>query len=175
MLINIDIQIENDNGKPLHRFLKQFDCKETGIVPYENQSFEYFLAQVLSYSGKTVRSILLDAEEPSVNRQEEPELQIQEVEYTVRLNSGDTFGGTIPFYPSARDGELEPGYEQSAKTVSRSTKEGGFRRSELPFPVKKRQMNIRSAVKIIMEHAVIQYEAQFLQMSNQEIHFMKNS
>lgn len=173
MFINIDIQIENDNGQPIHRFQKQFDCKETGIVPYENQSFDYFLAQVLSYSGRTVRSVLLSEEKASFSSQSE--LQIKEVEYTVRLNSGNSFGGVIPFYPVSASKEAAGECWIKKEDLGGEAQEDKIRQNVLPFPVQKRRLNIRSAVQMIMEHAVVQYEAQFLQISNQEIHFMENS
>lgn len=65
MVINIDIKIADDDGNLLQRFEKRFDGNITisdknGLDNKLGESFEDFLSEYMSFSGRTLRENLSD-------------------------------------------------------------------------------------------------------------------
>jgi hypothetical protein len=64
MIIDIDIQISDENGKRVHRFAKRFDegtnsSNNGSKSAVSNNKFEDFLAEYLSASGRAIRDKLI--------------------------------------------------------------------------------------------------------------------
>lgn len=65
MIIDIDIQVSDENGKRIHRFAKRFDENTNTSEDFSKSTaskgkFEEFLAEYLSASGRTIRDKLIN-------------------------------------------------------------------------------------------------------------------
>jgi hypothetical protein len=115
MVIDIDIKIENDSGKVLHRFSKCFQDKaddfETPCKTFTlGMIFEDFLAEYLSVSGHAFRNKLIykpndyleeertdtALKETKVKGREDYGFSDHELEYKICIGNKKIYSGKIP-------------------------------------------------------------------------------
>jgi hypothetical protein len=114
MIIDVDIGISNDEGRPLKRFHKHFDERFDKSSCIENNriqnDFEDFLNKYLSVSGRTMRNQLICEENTELYTDYlydsiSSELSSNgfsddsgndELEYVIRIGEGKSIAGKIP-------------------------------------------------------------------------------
>jgi hypothetical protein len=102
MILDIDIRVSSDNGVQVHQFTKHFDSRFEGRK-IENgeysrsKSFEDFLAEFLSGTGRVIRNQLISTTRNTttygVQKNKE---NVQNIEYTLRLGDSQFVSGKIP-------------------------------------------------------------------------------
>lgn len=106
MIIDIDIKIADHDGSILHRFEKRFDKFEYTDEPLNfniqmGKSFEEFLSEYMSYSGRIIRERLItgciSGKIPVQTSGAETEAVEKEIEYRIRLGDNKLYTGSFPF------------------------------------------------------------------------------
>ncbi|KAB1440581.1 hypothetical protein [Candidatus Galacturonibacter soehngenii] len=101
MILDIDIRVSSENGVQIHQFTKHFDSRfegrkiESGNVI--DKSFEDFLAEFLSGSGKVIRNQLISKESKEItNHFNQQSTDLHNIEYTLKLGDSQFVSGKIP-------------------------------------------------------------------------------
>lgn len=117
MIIDIDIKIADSDGKLIQRFEKTFNNVDaTGDKLNFNldlgKTFENFLSEYMSYSGRIVRDKLMpyysapipyqtihnyfEEETMHLDSNINKELKDREIEYSISIGNGNVFSGKFP-------------------------------------------------------------------------------
>jgi hypothetical protein len=97
MIIDIDIKISDSDGRILHHEEKQFNKlddshKNLNFNIDLGKSFECFLSEYMSYSGRLIRDRLISEDMPYTTADSIE----NEVEYRIRIGSNHLFTGKFP-------------------------------------------------------------------------------
>ncbi|RDY30753.1 hypothetical protein [Lachnotalea glycerini] len=112
MILDIDIRVSNDNGIQVHQFTKHFDSRFEGrsnINASDNsitKSFEEFLAEFLSSSGRVIRNQLITGQTAASNAVQTSSDCFSNIEYTLKLGDSQSVSGKIPLDKLFRLSEL---------------------------------------------------------------------
>lgn len=108
MIIDIDIKIADSDGKLLHRLEKRIDKFDFSNENLNfnldmGKSFENFLSEYMSYSGRVIRERLIQNLRTSLtDNQFKTKLMNQEaereVEYRISVGASNVFIGKFPFH-----------------------------------------------------------------------------
>ncbi len=172
MIVDVDIRISNDEGIPVQNFTKRFDGRFEGNKIYDvesksGKSFEEFLAEYLSYSGRAYRTSLLS--DVSGIRMIKPVEKADEdfaenqLEYYIKIGNGQSIAGTIPLNRLAYLSTIGESVIEDVKENTRNVIEGKF--NELEGINKNNKYAVR-LVSALLENAIEKYEASFYHVQN---------
>ncbi|HHV09248.1 MAG TPA: hypothetical protein GXX75_03080 [Clostridiales bacterium] len=109
MIIDIDIKIADSNGKMLQHFVKRLDNIDAADDRLKfsldiGKSFEQFLAEYMSYSGRRIQERLFaDSRYPLSGQYDlsggsypSEKSGSREIQYLIRVGNGSIFSGKFP-------------------------------------------------------------------------------
>lgn len=102
MILDIDIRVSSESGVQIHQFTKHFDSRFEGRkIESDNhvidKSFEDFLSEFLSGSGKVIRNqLILNESKEITNNFNQQSSGLHNIEYTLKLGDSQFVSGKIP-------------------------------------------------------------------------------
>ncbi|WP_099466561.1 hypothetical protein [Konateibacter massiliensis] len=103
MILDIDIRVSNDSGVQVHQFTKHFDSRFEGTrieggKGTITKSFEDFLSEFLSGSGRVIRDSLITRQDnsASISTPQTGTDAYGNIEYTLKLGDTQSVSGKIP-------------------------------------------------------------------------------
>lgn len=157
MNIDIDIRVSGDDGEKLQTVSRHFSGKFDDDLNWGEgidnmgRSFDTFLAEFLTFSGRIFRQTLLygNRKAHNIKGRKEKEEKETEVSYIIRFGSGQKVEGRIPILKSIQSAN-EKG-KKKQKSSGRKTKKYGFK-SDKP----------EDFIDYFMQKAVESYESNFV-------------
>lgn len=181
MIVDVNIQISNDEGIPVQNFSKRFDGRFEGTRIYPGdcnsiKSFEEFLAEYLSASGRTYRENLLSDKsfESAYNYRSESihddvysaydaTSTSESLEYYIKLGNGQSITGTIPIKRLAYLSEMGDNAEKDA--MNHNTK--SIKETVMLEGINENSKKAVKLVSVLLENAIEKYEANFYHTPNE--------
>lgn len=180
MILDIDIRVSSESGIQIHQFSKHFDSRFEGRK-IENgnhlieKSFEDFLAEFLTGSGKVIRNQLISTKSNVITNQFiQQATDLPNIEYTLKLGDSQFVSGKIPLNKLIHLNEISH-LSDTSKEISLVSSSDSLTLQRSVFKPAINLDDVDQMFQQIISTAVEKYENNFFIPEDENTGFIKSS